>query len=441
MSATVNPVNDAALAAQLEITRDAAIANLQTKTEEVRQQYQDEASRIAAQKQQTAEVAQASLDAYKDNAALRAEADYNQAFKNLQAAGELAERYAAANPREVRQPLEIHRQVAQSTQEFLKAQENYVATHPDKADDPGFNLRLMEDENGGFRFSTETPGLAEQSAIAGDPRNLSLADLRLAAQKPQKQNQQADPNAPLASFVDNPDGTFDMVLATGETYKGFKATENRDAIRKLGESKVNTRRHYESLLAQQQQTNVQQQPMNGQQPTPANDPALTANTSLSDWFTQQALEGIAQKFGYANGAEFIADQTARYQRDQQNGAILEDYRNRVLAGEFLAQHPEYPNTDAANSALEQIINRNGWEWTPDTMAAAHALAVQNRIYQPLSQEEIAVANGYEAPQQRHTPPPMPPTGSPEMSQPVQDPRTMPLDELRKKILAGQMGGR
>ncbi len=71
------------------------------------------------------------------------------------------------------------------------------------------------------------------------------------------------------------------------------------------------------------------------------------------------------------------------------------------------QHPEYPNTDQANNALETIINRNGWEWTADTMAAAHALAVQNRVYQPLSQQEIAAANGYAPKVRRPAPRPIP----------------------------------
>ena len=43
--ATPSPSNDAALNAQLDITRDASIANLEQKSEEVRQQYRDEAAK------------------------------------------------------------------------------------------------------------------------------------------------------------------------------------------------------------------------------------------------------------------------------------------------------------------------------------------------------------------------------------------------------------
>ena len=75
------------------------------------------------------------------------------------------------------------------------------------------------------------------------------------------------------------------------------------------------------------------------------------------------------------------------------------------------------------------------------MAAAHALAMQHRVYQPLSQQEIAVANGYAPEAHRPAPPPIPPRGSPEMSRPTEDIYNMPLDQLRKQILAVQTGGR
>ena len=137
----------------------------------------------------------------------------------------------------------------------------------------------------------------------------------------------------------------------------------------------------------------------------------------------------------------VADQNARYQREQKNNEVLEQYKNQNTVSQFFMEHPEYPNTDQANAALETIINRNGWEWTPDTMAAAHAFAVQNRVYQPLSQQEIAVANGYAPEANRPTPPPMIRGGNPETGTPVQSEWEMPLDQLRKQALGAQTGGR
>jgi hypothetical protein len=241
-SMAVATPNDAALNAQLDITRDASIANLRQKSDEVQTQYRDEANKIQDQKQRAAEVVQSGINAALDNAALRSEAEYNQAFKNLQKAEELAMRASAANPRETRLPLELHRQVVESTQKFLSAQSDYVSTHPDKASDPAYNIRLAEDGNGGFQLVNGLdPGLSEQVTITSP--------------------NQRQPNEPLVTFIDNPDGRFDAKLVTGETFRGFKADENRAAIRTLAESKVNTRRHYENLM--QQQTG--QQPTNGQQ--------------------------------------------------------------------------------------------------------------------------------------------------------------------------------
>ena len=437
--ATPSPENDAALNAQLDITRDASIANLQQKSEETRQQYRDEAAKIQDQKQRSAEVVQGTINAARDNAALRSEAEYNQAFNNFQAVHDLAMRTSAANPRDTKLPLELHRQIVESTHKFLSAQSDYVSTHPDKAGDPAYNIRLAEDGNGVFQLVNGLdPGLAEQVTIASpdELRTMPLDELRRTVQRPNQR--QVIPNEPLVTFIDQPDGTFTAKLVTGETFTGFKADENRDAIRKLAESKVNTRRHYENLAQQQQPANGQQtEPQAQPQAQPGNDPAVNSNQSLTDWF----LDETAKRFGYQNGNEMVADQNARYQREQQNNEVLEQYKNQNTVSQFFMEHPEYPNTDQANNALETIINRNGWEWTPDSMAAAHALAVQHRVYQPLSQQEIAVANGYAPESHRPVPPPMVRGGSPENNRPTEDLYTMPLDQLRKQILTAQTGGR
>ena len=199
----------------MNITRDASIANLEQKSSEVQQQYRDERALIENQKKQSAEVVQGTIDAARENAALRSEAEYNQAFKNFQTVQDLALRTSAANPRDTKLPLELHRQIVDSTHKFLSAQSDYVSTHPDKASDPAYNIRLAEDGNGGFQLVNGLdPGLAEQVTITS----------------PGVQHQ-ANPNEPLATFVDQPDGSFDLVLQTGETFKGFTGSENRDAVR------------------------------------------------------------------------------------------------------------------------------------------------------------------------------------------------------------------
>ena len=187
--ATPSPSNDAALNAQLDITRDASIANLQQKSEEVRQEYRDEAAKIIEHKRLSAEVVQSNVNAALDNAAVRSDAEYNQAFKNLQTVQDLAMRTSAANPRDTKLPLEVHRQIVNATQEFLTAQADYVSTHPDKANDPAYNIQLAEDGNGGFQLVNGLdPGLSEQVAITSpdEAQTMPLDELRRNVQRPQQ---------------------------------------------------------------------------------------------------------------------------------------------------------------------------------------------------------------------------------------------------------------
>jgi hypothetical protein len=435
--ATPNSSNDAALNAQLDITRDASIANLEQKSSEVQQQYIAEKARIEDQKQRSAEVVQTSVNAALDNRAITAEADYQQAIQNAQAVETAAFQHLDTPPDGSPKvfnynhlnglPLNQHADIVRTSQELLKARDVYLETHPEQRDNPAHQARIGED--GFVKFGSELQGQIE-IASPDDLRAMPLDELRRSVQRPNQR--QVNPNEPLVTFIDQPDGTFDAKLVTGEIFRGFMANENRDAIRKIAESKVNTRRHYENLAQQQQ-------PANGQQSQPQAQPAnaINENQSLTDW----VFEDTARRFGYSDGAEFLADQKARYQREQQNNELLEQYKNQNTVSQFSMEHPEYPNTDQANNALETIINRNGWEWTPDSMAAAHALAVQNRVYQALSQQEIAVANGYAPEVRRPAPPPMIKSGSPDNARPAMNEWEIPLDQLRKQALAAQTGGR
>jgi len=409
-----NSNNDVALNEHLNLTRDASIANLEQKSSEVQQQYRDEAARIADQKQRSAEVVQASIDAARENEALKAEADFRQAVENGHAVENAVLEYINAPPeggpkrinynRLTGVPLHLEADLIRTSQLTLKARDAYLDTHPEERNSPMSQVHIGED--GFVKYGSD---LQQHIAIASP-------------------GVQANPNEPLVTFIDQPDGTFDAKLVTGETFRGFKANENRDAIRKIAESKVNTRRHYENLVQQQQ-------PANGQQSQPQAQPAnaINENQSLTDW----VFEDTARRFGYSDGAEFLADQRARYQREQQNNELLEQYKNQNTVSQFFMEHPEYPNTDQANNAIETIINRNGWEWTPDNMAAAHLLAVQHRVYQPLSQQEIALANGYAPQVQRPTPPPIPRAGSPENATTELNLWTEPMDQQRKRILNAQ----
>ena len=222
--ATPSPAMMRVLNEHLNITRDAAVANLRTQSEETRQQYRDEAAKIADQKERSAEVVQGTIDAARDNAALRSEAEYNQAFKNFQAVEDLAMRTSAANPRETRLPLELHRQVVESTHKFLSAQSDYVTTHPERRRTiRHYNIRLAEDGNGGFQLVNGLdPGLAEQRAIASPDRN----------------QRQVNPNEPLAHSLTSQTEVSTWYCRPAKLSKVSRALRIEKRVRHLGESKV-----------------------------------------------------------------------------------------------------------------------------------------------------------------------------------------------------------
>jgi hypothetical protein len=83
--ATPTSSNDAALNEHLNITHDASIANLEQKSSEVQQQYLQEKAGLEYQKQRSAEVVQGTINAARENEALKAEADFRQAVENARA--------------------------------------------------------------------------------------------------------------------------------------------------------------------------------------------------------------------------------------------------------------------------------------------------------------------------------------------------------------------
>jgi hypothetical protein len=448
--ASPSPANDQELNEQLNASRDAAIDNLRDKSTETRQQYFDEIEKLEDQKRRSAEVVQTTIDSARENNARQTEAEYANALKNAQTAVN-SWQHRGLNHLSQDTPQQVHANIVRTAQELVNAQEAYLAYHPEDKDNPDFQLHVAEDGEGNFTMQAGPAAeLAEQTAVASldDARELPLDELRKIVQR-QRDGRSRDVTKPLVSFVDNPDGSYDAVLQTGEIFKGFTGADNREAIRKMAEGRINTQRHYQSLL----ESAVSAQPANDQQPMeqpqverseqpsaqPGNETPSDPNAALSSWVAEQALAGLAHQFGYSTSAEFIADQNARYQRELYNNQLLEDFQNKQIVATFFAAHPEYPQGPVADDALEKIMTQNGWEWTPSNMGAAHLVAMQRGMYRPLSPEDMA--DGYAPQERRRTPPPMPPNGNPDLSRPTEDVNTMPLDQLRKQILAAQMGGR
>ena len=160
------------------------------------------------------------------------------------------------------------------------------------------------------------------------------------------------------------------------------------------------------------------------------------------------MDQLAKSLGYSDGAEMVQDQIAQRQKTQELERRLAEREERdyilETSSNFLAAAPDFPNTDQSIAALEQIINQNRWEWTPENMQAAHALAVRQGLYQPLSvsdqnanwEQDLRESN------KRPTPPPMVSSGNPDVTfrSPSQhELYTMPVAELRAMTIRQQLG--
>jgi hypothetical protein len=290
------------------------------------------------------------------------------------------------------------------------------------------DVRLGDD--GFVKYGSE---LQQQSAIASpdESRAMPLDELRQLVQR-QKNGKMQTADRPAVSLVDEPDGTFNVVLQSGEVFKGFPQSlkgENREAIRRLAEGRVSTQAYYQSLLeqavAQPQQPADVQQPTNGQH----TDPDLTANQP----FDSQAYlrEETAKAFGFQNAEEMISDYG--FMREQ-----AEKYRILELSSSFHSRNQDFPNTDKAVEALEAVCKANNWDMENiDNLSNAHAVAVRHRLYEPLSQDQIRASVAGPEPVRRPVPPPIPRSSAADSQVTELNLWTEPFDQQRKRILAAQ----
>jgi hypothetical protein len=116
---------------------------------------------------------------------------------------------------------------------------------------------------------------------------------------------------------------------------------------------------------------------------------------------------------------------------------IAQYEDERTATTFFTRCPDFPGTEEAIAALDNIVRTHNWQPTPENLQAAHALAVQNRVYQPLSAAEIRQTMGAEPPA-RIAPPPMLRGNSPDVMSPPLDPRNMPIDQLRREAIKQEL---
>ena len=222
---------------------------------------------------------------------------------------------------------------------------------------------------------------------------------------------------------------YAVELETGEKFSGPAA----DVLKKIGEAKVETRRHYEAKEAdvKKREADITAREAALQQQNVVAQPNTQPVNQQEADFQKYILNETAKALGYNSGDEY----KAHLQKVVQTTGEMENQR---IAGDFLNRCQEFPNTPEAIKALSDKLDENKWDYTPQSMIAAHSLCLREDKYKALTPEEInsSWASQMQA-SSRQPPPPMIRGGSPDSQPKADDPWNMKLDDLRKAALAQQ----
>src|SRR6266852_4625270 len=236
---------------------------------------------------------------------------------------------------------------------------------------------------------------------------------QMPVQVPTAQNEYPEtfPDGSLYQLTGQGDGAIEVKLITGERFIGSPL----EVTRKIAESNVHTKR-----WAQQQR--AQAHPQAQPQPANGNGNGNGSEDAFSPDFGAWVADEQAKALGFSDRNEML-------QWGNQVNEMMETQRNQQIASDFLTRSPDYPNTPEAEAAIVGVIEKLGVDYTPDTLAAAHAYAVRNGLYQPLTVEQQRAALEIEQPQTRQAPPPMLRSGAPDAhgDPNASDPYKMPIE--------------
>lgn len=268
------------------------------------------------------------------------------------------------------------------------------------------------------------PGLADGVLESGGP--LAPANvLRQLPNGPQAQVQEKRETFPDGQTVhvsQNPDGTMTVEYATGERFVGDPLT----VTQKIGQAHVNTKLWARQQRAQQPQQTAEPPAQLNQQQQQIVSPQPTEQSTIADFWAEQQAQALAKQFGFSGKDEMMQ----WGENVNQKVAAISQYEDDRLAMEFSVRCPDFPATPEASDAVVNIVQNNGWDYTADNLQAAHLLAVQNHVYQPISPEQPQVV--------RQAPPPMLRGTNPEISNAAISPYDMNLGDLRKAAIKQEL---
>jgi hypothetical protein len=226
------------------------------------------------------------------------------------------------------------------------------------------------------------------------------------------------------------DGTFEVKLETGEVFKG----DPMEVTTKLAEAQVNTKRWGQGFK-QELETLKATPPSPVVPPTPPT-PQAAEEAQLQGYLVEQTARGL----GFKDAAAYRAKLANVLE-------TTEEVRNNLVATNFMQQCPDFPNTPESISALSKKVESMGWDFSPQSMIAAHSVLVREHTsdatkgYAPLtpSQQNEAWA-GQMAAANRQAPPPMLNSRAPDSQQGREDnPYAMKMEDLRQAAIKQALG--
>lgn len=220
-------------------------------------------------------------------------------------------------------------------------------------------------------------------------------------------------------IVKNDDGTVEVKLETGETYKGDPV----EVLNQMGTSYVSGKRWTQNIKAENE--TLKNQRLNPPAPDPPPAPVNTDEAALQTYLLDQQAKALGFRDGneYKQRLEFINNTADRQSNEQ-------------VAADFMLACPEFTGEKDAVDKLAAKVDEMGWSYDSRSLMAAHLMCMREGAYKVLTTDEVNMAANQKSTQNdgRVIPPTPPPPGSPGQ-QPTLDPWQMSTDDLRKQLLA------
>lgn len=218
------------------------------------------------------------------------------------------------------------------------------------------------------------------------------------------------------------DGKWEAVLPTGARYLGESETQ---LALNIAKGKVEA----DKTLKQWKDEHP---------PAPAPPPEPPDEQAVAQ---QILLDHTAKALGFDNG-----DQLKQFVG--MTGRMTQEQMNQEVAAGFQALCPDFPESEANNTILLDVAEKNHFPLSPMGLRAAHMIAVAEKQYNPLTPDQIQAqrmeALGIKPEQFRPpAPPPMLPGQGNNVAPPTANPwdrKNVSLDALRQAALEAERNG-